>query len=269
LHSLLKRLGAQITLGLAALSFLEAVKSSLSRKIAGDLVFAENPGAAMRHWREFFGVSQTALGKKLGTSASVVSDYELGRRSPGSGFIRRFTGALIAIDEESGGQHILEFARSMSTLPDAILDMRDFRLPVSGHLLCEAIDCMVLAYREGLRQNVYGYTVVDSVKAILTLSGSDFMRLVGSTTERALVFTGVTHGRSPMVAIRLYPLKPRIVVLHGLKEESVDRDLALKIAESERIPLLLSRTPTVDSLIQSLRSLEGRARAASQKESRD
>ncbi len=248
------------------MSFLDAVKSSLSRKIAGDLVFADSPGAAMRHWREFFGVSQANLGRMLGTSASVVSDYELGRRSPGSRLIRRFVEALIAIDEQSGGQHIREFARTVSTLPEAILDIREFALPVTGYQLCDAIDGVALACGERLGQSIYGYTVVDSVKAILTLSVNDFMRLVGSTTERALVFTGVSFGRSPMVAIRLYPLKPRVVALHGVKEDRVDRDLALKIAENEQIPLLVSRAQTVASLIQSLRGLEQRVHAASRKE---
>ncbi|MEM3046372.1 MAG: helix-turn-helix domain-containing protein [Candidatus Bathyarchaeia archaeon] len=241
------------------------MRSSLSRRIAGDVVFADSPGAAMRHWRELFGISQTTLGRRLGTSASVVSDYELGRRSPGSRLIRRFVEALIAIDEESGGKHIRELVRTMSTLPDAILDLRDFTFPVKGRLFCEVVDGTVLACEEGLAQSIYGYTVVDSVKAILTLSGYDFMSLVGSTTERALIFTGVTFGRSPMVAIRLYPLKPRIVALHGLKEESVDRDLAVKIAENERIPLLVSKAPSVTSLIQSLRSLEERTQPASLK----
>ena len=103
--------------------------------------------------------------------------------------------------------------------------------------------------------------MVDSVRAILTLSANDFMRLVGSTTERALVFTGVSFGRSPMVAVRLYPLKPRMVVLHGVKEDGIDRDLAPKIAESEQIPLLVSRSPTVSSLMEALRGLEEKSEA--------
>ena len=64
-----------------------------------------------------------------------------------------------------------------------------------------------------------------------------FYQIYGRTSERALIFTGVSTGRSPMVAVRISSLKPALVVLHGLKE--VDK-LAVKIAEKENIPLLLT-----------------------------
>ena len=57
----------------------------------------------MRKWRELFAVSQITLSEKMLLSASVISDYESGRRkSPGAKFIRRFVLGLLLIDEEKG-----------------------------------------------------------------------------------------------------------------------------------------------------------------------
>ena len=56
--------------------------------IAGDVVVSENPGDAMRKWRERISVKQAILAREMGLSPSVLSDYESGRSaSPGVGFI--------------------------------------------------------------------------------------------------------------------------------------------------------------------------------------
>jgi putative transcriptional regulator len=89
------------------------------------------------------------------------------------------------------------------------------------------------------------------VKAILGLSPDDFRRLYGVTTERVLAFTGVSTGRSPMVAIRVMGITPGMVVLHGELKE-VDQ-LGVKIAELLKVPLVISRIPTVEGLIAGLR----------------
>ena len=47
-------------------------------------------------------------------------------------------------------------------------------------------------------------------------------------------------GRSPLVAIRVSQLKPRMVILHGPKE--VD-ELAIDLAKREKIILAISRIP--------------------------
>ncbi len=99
---------------------------------------------------------------------------------------------------------------------------------------------------------LYGYTVVDSIKTIYALSGYDFYRIFGATTERALVFTKVGMGRSPLVAIRVSQLKPRLVVIHGPKE--VD-PLAIDLAKREGIILALSGAATEAEMIAALRSL--------------
>jgi putative transcriptional regulator len=58
-------------------------------------------------------------------------------------------------------------------------------------------------------------------------------------SERAFVFTRVSTGRSPLVVIRVTAMKPSLVILHGIDE--VD-SLALKIAQKEQIPVLVTKT---------------------------
>jgi len=103
---------------------------------------------------------------------------------------------------------------------------------------------------EALGQDVFGYTVIDSVKAIQMLSGLDFYRIFGATSERALIFVGVSRGRSPMIAVKISPFKPRIVVLQG-KIVEVD-PLAVGLARNEGIPLAVSRLESQDEVVEAL-----------------
>jgi len=77
--------------------------------------------------------------------------------------------------------------------------------------------------------------------------------IYGSTTQRALIFTNVKRGRSPILAIKLTSLRPSIVILHGI-EHSPD-PLAIELAKRERIPLALSHVKTVEALVENLREL--------------
>jgi len=74
---------------------------------------------------------------------------------------------------------------------------------------------------------------------------------MGLTSERAIVFTNVERGRSPMIAIRVAPIKPAVVILHGPKR-SVD-PLAIVLADREHIPLVLSLASYVDEIVEKLR----------------
>ena len=186
------------------------------------------------------------------SSPSVISDYESGRRkSPGTRFVKRLVWALLAIDEERGARYLRELARLTSSPTTAILDLREFPIPVSVDLFRKAIIGEALTNQEETQREVLGYTVVDSVRAIETLSGWEFFTIFGSTTERALVFTNVRQDRSPMLAVRISPLKPRLVVFHGAEPD----ELALKLSEYDSIPLVYSRAPSVEYLIKSLRRL--------------
>ncbi|AET65443.1 Transcriptional regulator, XRE family [Methanothrix harundinacea 6Ac] len=92
---------------------------------------------------------------------------------------------------------------------------------------------------------IYGYTIIDSLKAILELLPEQFHRIYGRSTARALIFTGVSTGRSPMVAVRVSHLKPGAVILQGIDPSGVD-GVARRIAELERIPLLATTLSTED-----------------------
>jgi putative transcriptional regulator len=206
----------------------------------------------MRKWRELFAVSQITLSEKMVVSSSVISDYESGRRtSPGAKFIRRFVLALLQIDEEKGSRFIREFAKLTSSPSMAVIDLREFPIPVRVEYLCRAIKGEVVACKDKFVKEVNGYTVVDSRRAVEALSGSEYAQLFGATTERALVFTNVENGALPMMIVRVSSLKPRVVVFH----KTMPDEIAVKLAEYEQIPLIYSGLPSVEMLVKSLRKL--------------
>ncbi|ASJ01243.1 helix-turn-helix domain-containing protein [Thermococcus gorgonarius] len=234
---------------------LEKEKEALARRIAGEITLSSDPGKTMRKWREIFGISQTELAEHLGVSSSVISDYEGGRRkSPGAGTIKKFVEALLKIDEERGGSVIKAFSRTIGVeLPtSAILDIREFSIPIKISQLLDAVNGEIVANEDMIDREIYGYTVVDSIRAILEMSSEEFLKLYGWTTERALVFTKVSTGRSPMVAVRVQGLKPAVIVLHGVKKLD---ELAVKLAQRERIPLIVSKIENESELINNLRKL--------------
>ena len=218
-------------------------------KIAGSVVASGDAGQALRAWRERLNIKQVALAKAMEISPSVLSDYESGRRpSPGVQFVRRYVESLVSLDESK--DRVL--SKLVSSEKDAaILAIGEYQSPVSADSIISAVKGKVLNGDHGMAR-IYGYTVVDSIKTIYALSGYDFYRIFGATTERVLVFTKVGMGRSPLVAIRVSQLKPRMVVIHGPAE--VD-PLAVELAKKENILLALSGAGSEDELISSLRTL--------------
>jgi putative transcriptional regulator len=101
----------------------------------------------------------------------------------------------------------------------------------------ERIDGRALVMTGLDEKKVQGYTLIDSIKAIRSLNANDYARVYGWSTERALIFTGIKYGRSPMIAIRVHPMKPSLVVYH--RPDDVDK-LAYRLAEFERIPLIVT-----------------------------
>ncbi len=89
----------------------------------------------------------------------------------------------------------------------------------------------------------------------------EYLKLYGSTTQRAAVFINVRYGRSPMIAIKsmlaFTSLRPAIVVMHG-----VDRPdyLGIEIARRERIPLAIVNS-SIDELLTALRNLAERQKS--------
>lgn len=227
------------------------IKDRMAEKMAGEITLSKEPGPTIRKWREIFETSQTELAVHLGVSPSVISDYESGRRkSPGTLTVQRIVRGLLAIDE-SRGNRILRNYQSMMETSDAIIDIRELLIPVSMSRFVEAIQGEVLANADNLGHELKGYTIIDSVKAITSLTSFEFMKVYGWTSERALVFTGISTGRSPMVAIRVHPMKPAMIVYH--RPEKMD-DLALKLARTETIPLVVTNMP-LDKLTEVLRDI--------------
>ncbi|MEM2192505.1 MAG: helix-turn-helix domain-containing protein [Candidatus Hadarchaeales archaeon] len=191
------------------------LKERIMKWIAGDITLAEDHGERLRYWRERFGLSQTELASTMGVSPSVISQIS----------------------------------------PDIVLDMQEYDKPVGGRTVVKAIAGEVVANKELLDREIYGYTVIDSLKAIMELSADDFRRLYGMTTERVLAFTKVSTGRSPMVAIRVMGIVPGMVVLHGEVRE-VDQ-VGIKIAQLLKVPLVVSRLPTAQEMIEGLKKCSG------------
>ncbi len=262
-------------------SGMSASEGDALAKIAGDIVSSPDAGRAMKAWREKLSIKQKALADALivgrkcskcgelneleaaacakcgstslapkGMSASVLSDYESGRRpSPGVVFVKKYVEALVKLDEGKGRV----VSNLLSSEKDAaILSIGEFHSPIAASKLLKLLDATVLA-GDPEQVKLYGYTVVDSIKTIYALSGYDFYRIFGATTERALIFTRVGMGRSPLVAIRVSQLKPRVVIIHG--PEEVD-PLAVDLAKREGLVLALSGAPSDDAMIKALSSLK-------------
>ncbi len=210
------------------------------QKIAGEITLSDNPGASLKKWREMFGVTQTELAEHMGVTPSTISDYESNRRkSPGIKLIRRFIEALCKIDEKRGGWTLKNFTPNEKKKD--IYTIHELKKPLSGFEFIEMINGKALTNKRKLKTNrIYAVTFVDSLRAILELPADEFVKIYGSTTERALIFTNVSMGRSPMVAIRVTKLKPSLVVLHNITE--VD-PLAIKISEIEGVPIATSLLP--------------------------
>ena len=217
------------------------IKDALSEKIAGEITLSPKPGQTIRKWRNVFGISQTDLAHYLDLSPSVVSDYESGRRkSPGIQTVKKIIEALIKIDEAHGGK-ILHQYDSMIETQEGILDIMEYPCSIVAEKFINEIEGNILTSGKiGLKKNVKGFTIVDSLKTIEAINSGDYNRLYGWSTERAIIFTGIRYGRSPMVAIRVHPVKPTVVVYH--KPGSVD-SLAIKLADRENIPLVVTNMP--------------------------
>ncbi|MBX8635559.1 MAG: helix-turn-helix domain-containing protein [Thermoplasmata archaeon] len=221
--------------------------SALMEKIAGEIVLSSEPGRTMRKWREEFHLSQLDISRELRVSPSVVSDYESGRRkSPGVSVVRRYVDAMINLEILNGGKLLKRF--DTETRPDYLLSMREFSGSVSLQDLMLAIEAENLSRDVSTDRYLHGYTMLDSIKAITSLSAADYIKVFGWSSQRALIFTSVKYGRSPMIAVRAHPMKPAAVVYH--KPENIDR-LAILLARLENIPLLTSDMD-VDRMIEVL-----------------
>lgn len=220
------------------------IKIALSEKIAGEITLSPTPGRTIRKWRTVFGISQTDLANHLKLSPSVISDYESGRRkSPGIQTIRKIIDAFVEIDEKHGGKILHQYDAMVET-DEGIMEIMEYPFSIPAQDFIKKIDGNILTKSKiGLKKNVKGFTLVDSVKTISTINAGDYNRLYGWSNERAIIFTGIRYGRSPMIAIRVHPIKPTVVIYH--KPGSID-SLAVKLADRENIPLVVTTMPLDD-----------------------
>ncbi|MCL5100276.1 MAG: helix-turn-helix domain-containing protein [Candidatus Marsarchaeota archaeon] len=216
----------------------------LEERIAGEIALSDSPGGVMKKWRELFGITQADLAKVIKISASTISDYESNRRlSPGVGVIKRFVTALFSIDDSRGSavRQSLEKFSGGNKDAEPPYKIHDFTTPISAMDFTRIIEGKVVANPSTMDSiKLFGYTELDSIRVILEMQLSEYPKLFGSTTERVFIFEHVSTGRSPMVVIRVAPIKPKVVLIHNLT--NVDK-LAVKIAQIENIPLLTTKLP--------------------------
>ena len=202
--------------------------------MAGEIVVSDSPGETLRKWREIFQLSQKHLASLLGVNPSVVCDFEKGRRrSPGIATVRRLVETMVSYDRAHGSRVVTTMAGQQGN--PAITSIQEFTIGLKIANVVKAIGGEVLAGAEELERPIYGYTIVDALRAITTFSGANFGQMYGWSNERALLFTGVQFGRSPMIAVRAHPVKPRLVCY--IQPGNVD-ELAAKLAKMERIVLV-------------------------------
>ncbi|MCC7552685.1 transcriptional regulator [Candidatus Micrarchaeota archaeon] len=214
------------------------MEDKLKTAIAGEIVLSRSPGKTMKKWREIFKITQSELSGNLHIVPSTISDYESNRRaSPGTAVIKRFVDAIVEIDLSKGGKVVSQLTQSMEK-EEEYFTLHEFATSINAIDFIKLIKGKVVANEELVEsKKIYGYTLIKSLKVIMDLPSSQFMRLYGAMGERAFIFSDVSTGRSPMVAIRVASLKPSLVIFQKLKE--VD-PIAIKIAEKEQIPIVIT-----------------------------
>ncbi len=237
------------------MSMKSGLRNQLAEKMAGEITLSDSPGHALRKWRMNFEIAPGVLAERLDVSPSVISDYESGRRkSPGTAVVGKIVDTLLAIDEENGGKHIQKFSTMLfaNIEDDVIYDLHEYDTAIPLQKFSDAIGCTLLC--GSMEQLIFGYTVVNSLNAIMQLSSDEFNRIYGWSTERAVVFTNVSTGKSPMVAIRVTPFKPRCVVLQGIDAADVHPFVG-KMADKDRITVLCTGME-VEKIVSTLREQE-------------
>ncbi len=222
----------------------------LKKRIAGEIALSQNPGATMKKWRELFGISQAELADYLKITPSTISDYENNRRkSPGIQVIKRFVDAIVRIDERRGGLVINKFM-SRETEVEPAFEIHNFSKPVNAKDLVRAIEGKVITNKRRIKEiTLDGYSIVDSLRAITELPVEELPKIYGLkenslVVKRAIVFTKVTMGRSPMVAIRVTSPKPAMVIYQGLSD--VRDPVARRISEVEKVPIVVTDLDTYE-----------------------
>ncbi len=229
--------------------------------IAGEITLSTDPGGSMKKWREIFSIHQTELAKHLKVSSSTISDYEGGRRkNPGIVVVSRLVSALITIDKSRGGKVVKQLEKDFKEDEVTAFEGHEFASGIRANEMVKKIDGNVICLPHRLKdEQIFGYTIIDSLKVILEVPVHEYMMLYGKTPNRALIFKHVENGRSPLIAVKVgrfsTDMKPSIIILHGdFTKKAVD-PIAIKIAESEKIPLITTAMP-MEEIIKKLSEYE-------------
>lgn len=149
--------------------------------------------------------------------------------------MRKIVDGLLALDDEKGSPMLKKY--ELGGRSDCVISISEFKGGVSMSEFISIIEGHNVVPNADLSKRIHGYTVVSSIKAIISLNSADYLKIYGWSSERALIFTDVIYGRSPMIAIRAHPLTPAMVVYH--KPENID-PLAIKLAQLESIPIVVT-----------------------------
>jgi putative transcriptional regulator len=151
--------------------------------------------------------------------------------------VSKIIDALLKIDESRGCNVLRAYEDMWGDILglDSICSICEYQEPI--HLTDMASKLNASVVYGNTEITIWGYTLIDSLKAIVGLLPEQFQKIYGRSTARALIFTGVRSGKSPLVAVRVSNLKPGAVILQGLAPADVD-PVAIRIAQVENIPLL-------------------------------
>ncbi|RLF17450.1 MAG: transcriptional regulator [Thermoprotei archaeon] len=222
------------------------LRREVAIRIIGDIVLSDSPSETLKAWRERFHITQAQLAKKMGVSPSVISDYESGRRkSPGINFIKRYVLSLIELDEERGSNTLMTLAKLFNVRGDlwkVIIDLCDFKRPITIGDFCKRLGAELLTCPESKDIFIMGYTLVDSIRLLFDIPSYEYLKLYGTTTQRAAIFAKVERGRSPIVAVKAMQavtggLRPALIMLHGPKSVKDVDEIALIVAKREELPV--------------------------------
>lgn len=251
---LLQQMSIRYTTG-AFMDEAQILKDSLGKRIAGEITLSTEPSETIKKWRKIFQISQRELSDSMEMMPSVVSDYESNRRkNPGVGMVKKMVEAMLNIDESRGGRVIKEFSTIESSMIfDAIIDVKEFSKVMSVQKFLKEIGGNIVAGREFSGRDLHGYVVVDSKKALLTLSPIEIIKMQAMIINKALIFTDARSGKTIMAALKMGGLRPAMVVLHGIIR--VTDDIAIRISEVEEIPLAVSTIASFEKVMQRLKEL--------------
>ncbi|MEI7961495.1 MAG: transcriptional regulator [archaeon] len=234
----------------------------LAMTIAGEITLSSDPGGSMKKWREIFAIHQTELANFLKVSSSTISDYEGGRRrNPGIVVIARFVNALIDMDKNRGGKVVKQLEKDFAQERTTAFESHEFTSGIKATEFVKKVNGDIVCLPHKVKEEtVFGYTIIDSIKMILEVPIHEYMQIYGKTPNRVLVFRHVENGRSPLIAVKVgrfsTDMKPSLIILHGVftPDKPVD-PIAIKIAESEKIPLVTT-SMAIEEMVKALGEFE-------------